>query len=73
MGVHISFVRSTVLDSWNDGQLRTMKLGGNAAAASALGVRVGGVSASAPKYDNRAGSEYKRRLADLVAADQRQY
>lgn len=61
---------STVLDSWNDPQLRTMKLGGNAAAAAALGVRVGMVPASPAKYDNRAGSNYKKRLADLVRHDQ---
>lgn len=64
---------STVLDSWNDTQLRTIKLGGNAAAASALGVRVGMVPASPAKYDNRASSNYKRQLADLVRRDQLRY
>ena len=59
-----------MLDSWNDPQLRTMKLGGNSAAASALGVRVGSVPASANKYDNRAGANYKKRLAEMVKQDQ---
>ena len=48
-----------------------MKLGGNGAAAAALGVRVGMVPASAAKYDTRAGSEYKKRLAERVKLDQR--
>lgn len=65
--------RSTVLDSWNDSQIRTMKLGGNAAAATALGVRVGMVPASAAKYDSRAAKEYKKRLAELVQSDTRRH
>lgn len=29
LGVHISFVRSLTMDSWNDKQFRKMELGGN--------------------------------------------
>jgi hypothetical protein len=29
LGVHISYVRSITIDSWNDNQIRSMKLGGN--------------------------------------------
>lgn len=47
-----------------------MKMGGNGAAASALGVRVGLVPASAAKYDNRATQEYRRNLAAKVRQDE---
>lgn len=31
LGVHLSFVRSTTMDKWKDGELAKMKVGGNAA------------------------------------------
>lgn len=70
LGVHITFVRSTVLDTWNDAQLRTMKLGGNLNAAKGLKVRVGTVPGNASKYDSSTAREYKRQLANLVLKDQ---
>ncbi|KAH7927655.1 ArfGap-domain-containing protein [Leucogyrophana mollusca] len=73
MGVHISFVRSTNLDSWQLTQLRTMKVGGNTSAtefftrhgASAL------LSDSDPKkkYSSRAAELYKDELAKRVKED----
>ena len=50
-----------------------MKLGGNGLASAALGVRVGMVPASAAKYDNRLGAEYKKKLSERVKLDQAKY
>lgn len=84
LGVHVSFVRysrpghrlrrSTVLDSWNDGQIRLMKQGGNAAAASAIRVPIGHKEiAAAAKYSNQRAAEYKQRLQRQAALDLEQY
>ncbi|KAG9315478.1 Arf GTPase activating protein [Chiua virens] len=67
MGVHISFVRSTNLDSWQLNQLRTMKVGGNASAMEFF-TRHGGASLLSDtdpkkKYSSRAAELYKEELA----------
>lgn len=61
--------RSVTLDSWNDLQVRQMKLGGNQAAAAALGVHIGGSPATAQKYSTRAASVYKADLLERAKAD----
>ncbi|RKO86645.1 hypothetical protein BDK51DRAFT_16235, partial [Blyttiomyces helicus] len=70
MGVHLTFVRSTLLDSWTLDQLRIMKVGGNANAADFF--RQYGSSATSFKtakdrYSSKAAALYRdklRRLAD---------
>ncbi|KAI6016476.1 hypothetical protein BKA83DRAFT_4336641 [Pisolithus microcarpus] len=62
MGVHISFVRSTNLDSWQLNQLRTMKVGGNASAVEFF-------TAAAKKYTSRAAELYKEELSRRVNED----
>ncbi|EIN12201.1 ArfGap-domain-containing protein [Punctularia strigosozonata HHB-11173 SS5] len=73
MGVHISFVRSTNLDSWQLNQLRTMKVGGNASAAEFF-TKNGGASLlhdsdSKKKYSSRVAELYKEELAKRVQED----
>lgn len=61
--------RSTALDTWNDMQIRSMKLGGNSAAGVGLGCRVGSSSASEAKYTSRAAIDYKNKLVSRIKAD----
>ncbi|EPQ54902.1 ArfGap-domain-containing protein [Gloeophyllum trabeum ATCC 11539] len=73
MGVHISFVRSTNLDSWQLNQLRTMKVGGNASATEFF-TRHGGSallsdSDTKRKYTSRVAELYKEELARRVKED----
>ncbi|KAI6111586.1 hypothetical protein EDD16DRAFT_1206071 [Pisolithus croceorrhizus] len=73
MGVHISFVRSTNLDSWQLNQLRTMKVGGNASAVEFF-TRCGSAALlsdadSKKKYTSRAAELYKEELSRRVNED----
>ncbi|KAI9439432.1 hypothetical protein F5148DRAFT_1259840 [Russula earlei] len=77
MGVHISFVRSTNLDSWQLTQLRTMKVGGNGSATEFF-TRHGGASLLTDsdvkkKYTNRVADLYKEELARRVNEDVSQF
>ncbi|KAJ2453870.1 ADP-ribosylation factor GTPase activating protein, ER-Golgi transport [Coemansia sp. RSA 2336] len=76
MGVHISFVRSTTLDSWSWDQLRTMKVGGNDSAAAfwrqngaAQMLSVGSAGDVQSKYTGRVAQQYKAHLAKLADQD----
>ncbi|KAF8875314.1 hypothetical protein BD779DRAFT_1613445 [Infundibulicybe gibba] len=60
MGVHISFVRSTNLDSWQLAQLRTMKHGGSSLLSDAD---------TKKKYSSRVGELYKEELAKRTKDD----
>ncbi|KAF9517257.1 hypothetical protein BS47DRAFT_1483455 [Hydnum rufescens UP504] len=73
MGVHISFVRSTTLDSWQLNQLRTMKVGGNGSAIDFF-TRHGGTallsdSDTKKKYTGRVADLYKDELAKRAKED----
>ncbi|KAL7319641.1 ADP-ribosylation factor GTPase activating protein, ER-Golgi transport, variant 2 [Mucor circinelloides] len=71
LGVHISFVRSTVLDSWNWEQLRMMKVGGNQAASEFFSKNGGSMNTNDArmKYTSRTGQQYKELLAKRTAQD----
>uniref|UniRef100_A0A0W0FAK6 Putative ARF GTPase activator n=1 Tax=Moniliophthora roreri TaxID=221103 RepID=A0A0W0FAK6_MONRR len=73
MGVHISFVRSTNLDSWQLAQLRNMKVGGNQSATEFFN-KHGGASLlsdadTKKKYSSRVAELYKEELAKRVRED----
>ncbi|MCO5585102.1 hypothetical protein L7F22_039034 [Adiantum nelumboides] len=76
MGVHISFVRSTTLDSWSWSQLRLMKVGGNGPAFDYFS-RHGGSSYLSPgaeakiKYTSGTARSYKEELTKRVQEDAR--
>lgn len=75
MGVHISFVRSTILDTWNLNQLRNMKLGGNENAKIFFN-QYGGIdkySDPKEKYQSKAAILYKEHLKKLVEEDIEKY
>ncbi|KAJ2804902.1 ADP-ribosylation factor GTPase-activating protein 2 [Coemansia helicoidea] len=76
LGVHVTFVRSTVLDSWTWDQLRTMKVGGNGNAAAFWrqhgGARLlqGSTAGDAKsKYTGRVAQQYKAHLQKLALHD----
>ncbi|KAF9811801.1 hypothetical protein IEO21_06413 [Rhodonia placenta] len=73
MGVHISFVRSTNLDSWQLNQLRTMKVGGNSSATDFFTKHGGSMilndSDTKKKYSSRVAELYKEELARRVKED----
>ncbi|KAG2216405.1 hypothetical protein INT45_013882 [Circinella minor] len=62
LGVHISFVKSTTLDSWNSEQLEMMRQGGNQAAHDALGDHVLQYKDIYAKYTSKNALHYKKEL-----------
>ncbi|ODQ63753.1 ArfGap-domain-containing protein [Nadsonia fulvescens var. elongata DSM 6958] len=78
MGVHISFVKSTSLDTWSLDQLRTMKLGGNQNAREYFNKHGGASflntgSSSKEKYSSRVAKAYLTDLKRKVAQDATKY
>ncbi|CDZ97483.1 Predicted GTPase-activating protein [Phaffia rhodozyma] len=77
MGVHITFVRSTNLDSWNVNQLRGMKVGGNGAATEFFtkngGSNILSLQDGKQKYTSRVAQAYKDELDRKKAEDARRY
>ncbi|KAI8329643.1 hypothetical protein BC941DRAFT_362423 [Chlamydoabsidia padenii] len=71
LGVHISFVRSTVLDTWTWEQLRYMKVGGNQSALEFFSKHSDLATSKDTrlKYGGRAGQLYKAQLDKKVAQD----
>ncbi|KAE8220465.1 hypothetical protein CF319_g845 [Tilletia indica] len=74
LGVHVTFVRSTNLDSWSWQQLRLMKVGGNGNASDFFN-KHGGVGLLAPKtegkvkYTSSVATAYKAELTKRAMED----
>lgn len=73
LGVHVSFVRSTVLDSWTYDQLRIMKVGGNQSATEYFSKHMGASllakQDAVSKYTSRAALTYKDELKRRAERD----
>lgn len=72
LGVHLSFVRSVGMDSWNAVQLRKMELGGNQKVNAFL--QKHGIPKDAPihlKYDSAAAEQFREKIR--VEADGGKY
>ncbi|XP_060759114.1 ADP-ribosylation factor GTPase-activating protein 3 isoform X2 [Neoarius graeffei] len=74
LGVHLSFIRSTELDSnWSWFQLRCMQVGGNASASTFFNQHGCTASETNAKYNSRAAQLYREKIKSLATQATRQH
>ncbi|VDD79676.1 unnamed protein product [Mesocestoides corti] len=74
LGVHLSFIRSTQLDtSWTWEQLRAMQVGGNAKATSFFQQHSGVLDDIKQKYNSRAARLYRVKIERLASEAMKMY
>ncbi|CEJ04483.1 hypothetical protein RMCBS344292_18443 [Rhizopus microsporus] len=66
LGVHISFVKSTLLDAWTQQQIDMMTLGGNANAREAFGEALLSLKDLKTKYTSKTALSYRDKLQKKV-------
>ncbi|KAK2832362.1 hypothetical protein Q7C36_015824 [Tachysurus vachellii] len=74
LGVHLSFIRSTELDSnWSWFQLRCMQVGGNASASAFFNQHGCTATETNVKYNSRAAQRYREKIKTLATQATRQH